>query len=1002
MIRKPLFAFHLTLLPVLLLLALLPKTVSAQQIIVQENNGNVIIQKIQLAPARPVQAIQRRVKTGATTPSPPKSEGVESSQTTPEESALRDDEQARQGILKQHERVEKAAASLEGKEYRAAPVDGKLLVVASPLELGHVHDGTENGSRFLVAELGVLNLTDKPVILRKTDVSLKIEEKVYPQSELNSERRNFSFSLGDTHMSFSDLKRPDEVSVEPGQWGKTWVLFYGLDFGTSLPKSSIEVKVADETRSLRLDQQILGQLGFETRRIGPDQALAIYSISGRVNLATLGVLADQVDKLVAAKVSRLVIAWEKGAPNVESNVAYYLYRYAVNSGRERNEHHDQRFPVLPNALREIHLCNMPGSSYSSNDGKVVTHDNLSSAVAGALWSALEKLPEDALLDQVERGDPLVRPAALSAGSARMSAERLPLVLRFLREDQPVEMRKAAIYALRHFGTPQALEVLIGIVRDGPEEYRSLAVASLAASRFDRSQAALLKLVNDSEGESRVALLKELAKAPLPAWAEIFYRNVVDRESPIRVESLQALNRIGHSQMTTLLKQALFDEQAPMRDAAFQLILERRDPELEPLLERIVLEKLAQAPPDGSLQNYLRQTRNAKALPFLLKHLREFKKEDGNRQNLIRLLVEIGDDTVAEELYGLYGDLSGYERGQVLTALQQMQSPRFMELALKALRGKDSSEIYAAINSLQLTDSREAEGLLIEMFENDEQRQYHGNLGNALSQIGSADAEKALRKARKSPHVEKRQVAIQSLRYLMQRRPGYQYIYQVQNYMRQKQFKEALESVNAAVDIDDSVPLAHSLRGQLLLQGNRLDESEEAFQKAVSIDPEFGESLVGLQRVALRRDPAKVAETLEKIAVLHKDFEGDYDYEYQAALAHADVRKLLTAIAEADRTPEQQALLAKCETDALQYLSQSVRHGMSDRQLIESAPELEPFKEHPLYSKALQGQLEEQKPESDETAEPKAPPAEAANDGDVPKILRTSGVIMLPAPPIILE
>lgn len=914
---------------------------------------------------------------------------------------LSDEEKAIRAIRQSDERVRRAAASLKGQPFKEEAVDGKLLVVCDPIEIGMIYSGG-NPDRFLVGKIKLFNGTGKPVVLPKENIRLSLDNKVAPQSYPDLQRQNHSFSIGNVHHSFSDLKRPDRTTVAPGKTGETWFLFYNVAMGGSLPaQASVNVTVGGEKRTLDLREQVLGQLGFSSERIGPGKALAIYRISGQMNMASLNVLADQMDRLVTDHISRLVINWEKGAPKVEYNVGYYLFRYASNAGYPSRNRHDQRFPVLPNSLREVHLANMPGSSYSSGSGRKVTHDSLDDAVAAALWTALEKLPENLLLDQIERGHRLVRPAALSAGSSRLSPERLPLVLRYAREGSAADMRSAAIYALRNFGAPQAVETLLAFVRDKSEEKKPLAmlaVASLAASRYQTAQRALDDLIDTSRGEQRLALLRVLAANPLPKWADLFYENVLDPESKIRVESLRALNSIGHEQLTPLLKSTLFDEKEPVREAAFSIVLSRRDPELEPLLERIVLEKLATGIPDGTIQNYLRQTRNPKAVPLLLEQLRKNKDDQSKRQSLIQILVEIADDSVAEELYSMYNDLSGYEKSRVLSALQQMDSPRFIELARQALAGKDSSEIYAAINGLQMTDGVQAEKLLLDAFERDDLSNYYDNLAMALSAIGTAEAERALRTARRSDNAQKKAAAKRGFRYLLQRRPGYQFVNQAYAFMFQAKWKQALGAADFAVEADPTFSWSHSLRGVVLLRLDRTEDARKAFEKAKEFDDENPEALVGLKRVDIRegKNPREAIDAVEKLL---EDYESEYDYHVQAALAYADALKAI----DGDGGDETKKLIHRYESRVLYNIAQAVSNGLPNRQLIENAPELEPFEKFPDYPAALQGDFKkDQEAKSPEIKQDGAVKPAVGEATAKPQVVPASDVIMLPAPPVVVK
>lgn len=920
----------------------------------------------------------------------------------PEEKKLSDEEKAIQAIKRSDERVRRAAASLKGQPFKEESVDGKLLVVCEPIEIGVIYNGS-NSDRFIVGQIKLFNGTDKPVTLEKNNIRLSMDNKVSPQSNPDLQRHNYSFSVGNTHHSFSDLKRPEKTTVAPGKTGETWFLFIDVSMGSSLPRqASVNVTVGGEKRTLDLREQLLGQLGFSSERIGPGKALALFRVAGQLNIASLSVLADQMDRLVEDHVSRLVIAWDKGAPNVQSDVGYFLFRYASNAGYGNERHHDQRFPVLPNSLREVHLCRIPGSHYSSGSGRKVTHDSLDDAVAAALWTALEKLPEDLLLDQIERGHPLVRPAALSAGSSRLSPGRLPLVLQFARDRSAADMQSAAIYALRNFGAPAAVETLIGFARDASDDKKPLvmlAVASLAASRYETAQRALDELIAASRGEQRLSLLRVLAANPLPKWADLFYENASDPKSKIRVESFRALNSIGHEQLTPLLKSALFDENKEVRDVAFSIVLSRRDPELEPLLERIVLKKLVTEIPDGTIQNYLRQTRNPKAVPLLLRQLRKNKSDQGKRQSLIQILVEIADDSVAEELYSMYNDISGYEKSRVLAALQQMESPRFLELARKALAGKDSSEIYAAINGLQMTDSPEAEKLLLDAFERKDIPNYYDNIAGALSQIGSAEAERALRAARRSDIPQKSAAAKRAFRYLLQRRPGFQFVNQAYQFMFKAEWKKALDAADFAVEADPTFSWSHSLRGVMLLRLNRIADARKAFEEAKKLDDENPEALVGLKRVDIRegKHPQQAIDAVERML---KDYESEYDYHVQAALAYADALKTDDPTGATDESKKR---VRKYESRVLYNIAQAVSNGLPNRQLIENAPELEPFKNYPDYPAALQGDFKKDQ-------EAKSPPPK--QDGAVkpavgeaagkPNIVPASRVIMLPAPPVVVK
>ena len=97
-------------------------------------------------------------------------------------------------------------------------------------------------------------------------------------------------------------------------------------------------------------------------------------------------------------------------------------------------------------------------------------------------SAIEVLPREELLAEIETGHPLTRVAALADGGSRLAVEDLPLVLKYADDDDP-RMQLAALAALRHFGEKPAIEKLLEYARRNSEPTASLAIESLAASRY---------------------------------------------------------------------------------------------------------------------------------------------------------------------------------------------------------------------------------------------------------------------------------------------------------------------------------------------------------------------------------------------------------------------------------------------------------------------------------------------------------------------------------------
>lgn len=926
-------------------------------------------------------------------------------------------------LLTRYERARECTLKLQHKPYKPEEHKGRALLVMDTIEYNVMPGGPSNGNRYLVGKLHLINLTDKPVTIARESIRLKLpDEKPQKQSDVSEKIQNYSFDIGrNQNKSFNEIKRPESTTVPPGETGWVWVYFADLELSASLPDAEIQLELDSKPHSLSLKSQIYGQLFVTRTEIGPEKSLALIEIGGRVNLAALSVLAELFDELVEEKIVRAVLVWKKGAQEVDSNITQYLYQYALNTGREnRNRGIDQRYPVLNEGMREVHMAKHPGSTYNSSNDRTVMHDEPVAAVSAALWSALAILPKEQLLEQIHEGHQWVRPAALSAGAAQLSAEELPLILEYSRNNEDPMLQLAAVFALRQFGDESAVNRLLELAESNDEKLTSLAIAGLSQSRFQSGRTALRTLLKTAEPKKRLQLSRVIAENPAPAFSDLYYENVIDPTSSLRVESLKALNAVGHEELSSLLKTCLDDSDATLRDTAFEIILARREPELEPMLEERVLARLEKGELTSNIQNYLRYTKHPAAIPMLMKRLGEKRKDANERQQLISLLSQIGDQRIGPLLVEIYPDLTENEQRNVLETLSQIQSPEFLKFAKEALLSKDSSLVYSSINALSKHDSLEAESILIEGYDELKNESYYNNLANVLGQIGSEEAEETLRAGRRSQNSHKRIASVNGLRYLQQRKPGYQYVYQANYQMRNKKWKEALNYINNSIKIDDSLAVAHAVKGTILLRMKKIEEAEASYQRAIELDEETGEAVVGRLRIKARQ--GKLMEAIEEFRKVQADFIRDNVFECHAGLLFADAVGIATQKKPPDKDetnneteplvlPEGQVDLWKKE--CLSWCSDAIRHGFNDRTMIRNSPELEPLKKHPDFEKAMSGQLPERElpaakksPENNTTPE-KEKPAETAEEKKAAAAAETGQAIIqvngvAPGKPVIVQ
>jgi len=940
-------------------------------------------------------------------------------------------------FLREHQLVRQHAVEFSGKPFKPEPQTDRVLLLIRNSDYGIVYEGSNNGHRYLIGQIHLINNTKKPATMTRKGVQIQLEdEAAVPQSTIPEKVRGHSFQIENSRsMSFGNLDRPDNVTVKPGEAGSMWFYFDELSASSSFPESVLTVEVDGKPVTISLHEHVIGQLRLRRERIGPNGALALIHVGGRLNILGLSIISDILDSLQDQKVFRAVIQWDQSVEQIDSGVMNLLYQYANTLGQDNNNNRpDQRYPILSKSLREVHLVHTPGHNYSSSNQRKVTHKEPIEAVTAALWSLLKSLPKEELLRQIQSGHPLVKPAALTAGAALLSPQELPIILELSQQKDDKNLQFAAVHALRQFGDPVAVKRLLELAESSSEEITSLAIACLTQSRFETGRTALRELLKTAEGEKRLQLLKVIAENPSPAFAELYYDNVIDQKSKIRVESLEALNAVGHPELHQLLRRTLDDSDDGLREAAFKIVLQLKTPELEPLIEELVLTRLEAGELDSAMQNYLRQNKNPRAVPYLLDRLVKNRKEQSERQMLIPLLSALGDERIEPIFSELYKEISEYEKRQVLEALGNLQSSNFLEFAREALASESSSLVYAAIDHLSHYDSREAEQILIEGLSRIKSKSYF-NLANAIAQIGSKEAAETLRAAINSENPDMRKAARNGLRYYHQRLPGYQYISQAMYRMRQRKWEEALDYIQIALEIDSKLARAYSVKGDILLKLKKIDEADEAYQTALKIDASTGEAMAGRLRIQARK--GKIPEALEAIQKGIAQFQEEPEFEYQVGLLYADAvnltsgrdpddplkkdqtpkddspdekpqEKLTEKPTEKIETPQDEQSkkqLALWTNEVLSWVSNAARHGFRDRSLIQNTPELEPFKTHPDYSKAVNGQLPERPVVAADENSKQASQIESVQEGDV-VILQVGGevgdgnniVIDLPSPP----
>jgi HEAT repeat protein len=808
----------------------------------------------------------------------------------------------------------------------------KLTLNAFHLGSVYTYYNPPTGSRYLAVQLRVTNGGAKPLTLRTQDFVLRCDGTDYKLKEPTGGLRNSAFQTGIRTVMVSRIQLMADLQVEPEKSAEKWLVFGGLPAGIQILPMVLKVTAGGATQEIDVNDSALKQLKLTVERIGPRGCLALLTVGGEMNTVNIGSLVGTLESLVAQKVVRAVIRFDRSAPRLDGQILSWLQQAAYLAGR--GENNNTQLPVVPAALRELHLAALPNRSAEGLEGATGEepriHHRDSVAVRAALRTAIESLPRAELLAEIEKGHPLVRPAALADGGSRLTAEDLPLVLRYADGDD-VKMQLAALAALRHFGEPAAIDKLLFYARKNVEPTVSAAIESLAASRYAVAHQALLDVLKKEHPASRRLIVRLLAKYPRPLWSDTIYSFIGDSDPDVAVEALRALVETGHPQLLDLLKDALARGTAPVRQEAFLLLSKRNDPQSEELALEYALQTMKTGLPTSGMYELLSRTKDPRAVPLLL---RELDRAPGSRSQIINTLSQIGDQSVGEALASKYPNFSSRDKAATLAALQLLKSPHFRQFAGEALLRGDTSLVSTAIMGLQNDGSPQAVHLLVTALEASRNPTIWSYITNALANFGTTEAKLALNRARDSDNPRKRKLAVDALRSLRQRSPGYPAFLTARQSAQAEHWDEAISRYTAAIELDAELSDAYSGRGHAYLQTQKVAEAHKDFSKAVELDPYSAEGVSGLGICLVLEN--HVESGTKVIEDSRSKLNDDFVFTYNAACVYGRALEQTSKLpASADRKKRTDDFRKK----ALADLRLSVKLGFPDIDWMKKDPDL---------------------------------------------------------------
>ena len=837
------------------------------------------------------------------------------------------------------------------------PEDRKLVAMLETPVVQSFNFGVRNGTvveqRIFVAKLMLINLTAEAKTVEASQVTLDADGNVLKNGVIDAQVQNYGISIGQQGFSLNQIKPTASLKIAPGQSGTTWIIFSGLPRGPGMPKLKLSIAVGDRPIELDVNAWAASKLDVTTKRLGPRGCLALLTIGGELNFLSYSALVEELERLAAQKVTRVVIRWAEGAPPIEQNLSYQFIGMAQSLGR--TDAQNQQIQTMPQSFTEFRLAELPAANQNQSNYGVnvhapgmnpaaianasIVHKTSAEAVVAGLRTAYEVVPRNELLEDIRSADPLTRAAAVATGGGRLAAEHLPLLLQ-LADDADLALQRAALLALRHFGEPEAIDKLLGYARKNTEPLASMAVESLAGSRYSAAHDALLGLLDREGAESRKTIVKVLAQYPRPIWSETIYKFVRDPQGGLGIDGLQALVRVGHPKLIEVLKDALASRDTVLRDAAFNELVNQTDSASEQIAIQFTLKHMESAPPTPPMLAFLTKTKDQASLPLLLKHL---KNNASDRTGIINTLAQIGDQTVANALVEQYATLRPNEQTAVLGVLGQLKSPAFLKLAASALESQDASVVSTTCQWLQSDASPAAVKLLIDTFEKTTLPNTITYTANALGQVATTEARASIRKARSSSDQHRKTLAQQALTNIYQRSPGMQYVYQARQMEQQKDHAAAIEFFDQAIKTDPDLPEAFSGRANVLIRLDKYPDAKKDFEKAVALDDMNHQAVTGLaicQAIEGKFDDAiKLAENLRATNA------NDGLFLYNVACVYG---RAIEQLLKDDKLPEREQKLETFRRKALDDLRGSQKLGFNDQAWMKEDPDLKSLHDLPEF------------------------------------------------------
>jgi HEAT repeat protein len=434
-------------------------------------------------------------------------------------------------------------------------------------------------------------------------------------------------------------------------------------------------------------------------------------------------------------------------------------------------------------------------------------------------------------------------------------------IRTLRRLAPIEpsakVRAKAIALLGKFANESMVPFFQGFLRDQDSRVRANAIESIDRVCSKGVVGILMSYLDDPHQRIRANAAKAIWKHGDFEVTQTIKEMLKSQDKPQRVSAIYLIGEIKHPDFMKTLLTFLQDSDPDIRRNAVTALRKLENPEhekvLRPLLDDIDDEVRLQ-----SLLAIVGLT-GPKALPLLSERL---KKDPSPiiRGSIVTELGKIGNEIILGDLLEAFSDQDPRVIANALEATAKIISanpPEKIMVRVRQLLLSESSRVRAnAIRILWNWGVPSALGSLIQMLEaKDKKLKISGLhcLGEVFSSVSQGDGshlkvfDEILRRVIK--HF--RQVISQKSSKAVESRVR-ECFTQINECLRQNQTGEALKLLQEILACDPQNVHALAMAGDLHFQEGRFDDAEQAFNNALTLQPNLGKALYTLGMIHHRR------------------------------------------------------------------------------------------------------------------------------------------------------